>query len=174
MSKGSIELSNVLKEAMAGNEKAIANLFSGFLSNAETVDGCGYLGSLGFIFPEQSFWCVTDLRACSLRIKRGGELVFSSGYISHINSDAFYQPSLTLLWVLIAVLVIGTLGVGILLVPWIVKAFYQAKKSGIVFWVREGIPVYIFADRNNLRKAQQVFALISDTIKKTNNSRCAS
>jgi hypothetical protein len=105
------------------------------------------------------------MRACSLRIKRGGELIFSSGYLSQINSDAFYQPSLILLWIFIAIVVVCTVGIGILLIPWIIRLFYGIKKSGIVFWVREGIPVYIFADRHNLHRAQRVFTLIVGAVK---------
>jgi len=166
MSKGNIDLSDILNGAKAGDSKAVSDIFSGFIGKHEAITGCGYLGTLGFIFPEHSFWCVTDTRACSLRIKRGGELVFSSGYLSHINSDAFYQPSLVMLWVIIAVLAVGTFGVGLLLAPWIVKGFYRTKKSGVVFWVREGIPVYIFADRYNLSKAQQVSILIAEAVKR--------
>ncbi len=76
MGKVSIALSDVLKEAKAGNSQAVENLFSGFLAPSEGIRGCGYLGSLGFMFPEHSFWCVTTTRTCSLRIKRGGEVVF--------------------------------------------------------------------------------------------------
>lgn len=162
MSKVPVRLSGVLQEARAGNSKAVEDLLSGFLGKTEVVSGCGYLGSLGFIFPEHSFWCVTDTQACSLRIKRTGELVFSSGYLPHINSLAFYQPSLIPLWVIIAILIVVTFGVGILLVPWAVKLYYRVKKSGVVFWVQEGIPVYIFADRPNLHRAQQVSTLITE------------
>ena len=162
-----MSLSEVLQEARAGNAQAVENLFSGFLGKTEVVTGCGYLGSLGFIFPEHSFWCVTDTQACSLRIQRNGELEFSSGYLPGINSFAFYQPSLVPLWVLIAVLIISTFGIGILLVPWTVKLYYRKKKSGVVFWVREGIPVYIFADRPNLHKAQVVSTLIAEAARDT-------
>jgi hypothetical protein len=162
MSKVPVRLSEVLHEARAGNSKAVEDLFSGFLGKAEVVSGCGYLGSLGIIFPEHSFWCVTDTQACSLRIQRTGELEFASGYLSHINSHAFYQPSLIPLWVIIAILIVSTLGVGILLIPWVVKLYYRYKKSGVVFWVREGIPVYIFADRPNLHNAQRVSTLIGE------------
>jgi hypothetical protein len=162
MSEVAVNLSEVLQEARAGNSEAVEDLFSGFLGQAEVVTDCGYLGSLGFIFPEHSFWCVTDTQACSLRIKRTGQLEFSSGYVIHINSHAFYQPSLIPLWVIIAILMVFTLGLGIVLVPWVVKLYYRFKKSGVVFWVREGIPVYIFADRPNLHKAQRVATLIAE------------
>ncbi len=75
MSKVNVSLVKAIQDAKDGNTESVAGLFSGFLSKSEKINGCGYLGSLGFIFVEHSFWCVTDTRACSLRIKRGGELV---------------------------------------------------------------------------------------------------
>jgi len=165
MSKGMVSLSSILQEAKADNSEAVAALFSGFLSKGETIRGCGYLGCLGFIFPQHSFWCVTDTRACSLRLKRDGELLFSSGCLAHINSDAFYQPSLLILWVCITLLVVVTFGIGLLLIPIAIRIFYRVKKSGMVFWVREGVGVYIFADRHNLQNAQRASTLIAEAVK---------
>jgi hypothetical protein len=162
MNAGTVTVSKVLRQAVAGDPQAVMSLFSGFLTEAEELRGCGYLGSLGFIFPEYSFWCVTDERASSLRIKRSGEVVFSSGYLAQINSEAFYQPSLTRLWITIGVLGVVTFGMALLFTPLMVRAFYQINKSGVVFWVREGIPVYIFANRDYLRSAQAVSVLIAE------------
>jgi hypothetical protein len=156
MSNGTIDLGQLLRQATTDDKDAVMNLFKGFLADNETITECGYLGTLGLIFTEHSFWCVTSTRVCSLRLKRGGEMTFSSGYLEYINSDAFYQPSLILLWVLIGGVALITWGIGLLLAPLIVKQFYNFKKSGAVFWISEGIPVYIFADRQNLRKAQKI------------------
>lgn len=161
MTNGRVNLKDILVQAKTDDKNAIESLFHGFLSEGETATDCGYLGTMGFIFAEHSFWCVTPLRVCSLRIKRGGEMVFNSGYIEHVNSDAFYQPSLFLLWLLLALIAVSTFGVGLLLSPWIIKAFYKMKKSGVVFWVAQGIPVYVFADRGNLTKAQRLATQIA-------------
>lgn len=156
MAQGKVELGQVLSDAITGNKDSVKELFGGFLSDNEQVSECGYLGTLGVIFPEHSFWCVTNSRVCSLRTKRGGEMTFSSGYLEHINSDAFYQPSLFMLWFMIIAIAIPTWGLGLLLTPLIIKQFYNFKKSGAVFWVREGIPIYVFADRQNLKDAQNI------------------
>lgn len=95
---GRLEVKKVVGIAITGYKDAVRELFSGFLSDNEKILGCGYLGSSGFIIKEYSFWCVTNLRACSLRIKRGGEVIFSSGYLESINAEVFYQPSLLMLW----------------------------------------------------------------------------
>jgi len=55
MSKGNIDLSSILNGAKAGDSKAVSDIFSGFLGKDEAISGCGYLGTLGFIFPEHSF-----------------------------------------------------------------------------------------------------------------------
>lgn len=156
MSEPPIDTSKLLARATTNDPKAVSALFSGFMGNEEQLLDCGYLGTLGFIFVEHSFWCVTPYRACSLMIKRGGECSFTSGYLEHINSEAFYQPSLVMLWVVIVIVALFTWGIGLLLTPWIVKNYYKLRKSGVVFWVGQGIPIYVFADRKNLRRAQQV------------------
>jgi len=61
---------------------------------------------------------------------------------------------------IIIVFAIITWGVGLLLIPFIEHLYYQIKKSGVVFWIREGVPIYIFADRHNLTNAQEVATLI--------------
>jgi hypothetical protein len=157
MSTGTVELQDTLTKATSGDREAVAQLFQGFFADDEVNVDCGYFGTLGFIFVEHSFWCITDTRICTLRIKRGGEMFFQSCLNEHIKSDAFYQPSLLALWLLIIGVAISTWGIGLLLTPMLVKAYYKTKKSGLVFWVEDGIPpIYIFADRNNLANAQNL------------------
>ena len=162
MSNGRVNINDVLASAKKDDAQAVEKLFRGFLSEEESVRDCGYLGAMGIVFKEHSFWCVTPIRVCSLRIKNGGELQFSSAYIEHINSDAFYQPSLVALWIILILVTVCTVGIGLLLIPIIIKIFYRYKKSGVVFWCREGIPIYVFSDRNSLSKAQRIAVQIAE------------
>lgn len=163
MANGRVNLGELFSKAKVDDSEAVEQLFRGFLAEDEVVSDCGYLGSMGFVFKEHSFWCVTPIRVCSMRVKSGGEMNFTSAYIDHINSDAFYQPSTILLWIIIIVIAIPTFGLGLLLTPLIVRAYFRVKKSGVLFWCREGIPIYVFADRNNLRKAQRIAGQIANS-----------
>ena len=39
------------------------------------------------------------------------------------------------------------------LIPFIVKVYYSQVKCGIVFWIKEGVPIYIFANRKFIVRA---------------------
>lgn len=159
MTKGLLNLDELLNDAIMDNEDSIKTLIQGFIAESEEIIDCGYLGTLGIIFPEHSFWCITSDRLCTLRIKNGGEMSFISAYLEYINSNAFYQPSLLKLILLLGVSAVTTMGLGILMFPVLIKAFYQTNKSGAVFWVRDGIPIYIYADREYLKRAQKIATL---------------
>lgn len=81
---------------------------------------------------------------------------FTSAYLEYINSNAFYQPSLLKLILLLVVSAATTMGIAILIFPMIIKTYYQVNKSGAVFWVKNGIPIYIYADRDYLKRAQKI------------------
>lgn len=154
MENNAVDVAGQLNQAITNKPEAVKALFRGFMGDDEPIIDCGYLGTLGFLLVEHSFWCVTPLRASSLMVKRGGQCTFSSGYLSHINSQAFYQPSLIKLWVSLALIALGTFGIGLLATPWIVRMYFKFNKSGVVFSIGEGIPIYVFADRANLKNAQ--------------------
>ncbi len=203
MSKGRLKLGDVMRQARKGDETAIRQIFAGFLASGETVVGCGYLGALGYILPEHSFWCVTDKRVCGLLIRAGGRVNFRSGFLDLVNTVSFSQPSLIHLWLYLFVYLVFLVAVslggaglltqlvimigyewfslplwdsqnligivsaaliflfGLYMMRWVVRIFYRLVKSGCTFWTREKLPVFVFADRNNLRAAQnfmQIFA----------------
>ncbi|MEM6627219.1 MAG: hypothetical protein AAGB25_01705, partial [Pseudomonadota bacterium] len=98
MSNGRLKLGDVMKDARQGDNDAVKQLFSGFMGHQESVVKCGYLGALGFILPEHSFWCISNKRVCGLLIRAGGRVNFNSGSLDLVNSVAFNQPSLIHLW----------------------------------------------------------------------------
>ena len=184
MSTGRIrmDLNEILKLARSNDQEALEKLFSGFLGKGEVVKAGGYLGVLGYILPEHSFWVVTDQRVCGLLLRRGGRMQFVSGYLKLINSAALKQPSLVLLWMVLilwAVFVVFVafslsyallysiglplvltyilvIPLGVYLSRWVIRMYYRLVKSGCTFWMREKIPVYLFADRQNLVNAQKL------------------
>lgn len=190
---GMIDVKDVFNRAKEGDVESISSLFNGFLGDDERIKDCGYLGVLGYIFPEYSFWCITDRRVCGLLIRRGGRLQFTSGFIKLINSLALRQPSLVTLWVTISIWMIvlwfiGSqvsvfflimygvpewvsflvpLALGILAIRWIIRIYYRFVKSGCIFWMREKLPIYLFADRNNLANAQKLISRFQSVKRET-------
>src|SRR5258708_25510918 len=47
--------------------------------------------------------------------------------------------------------------VSLIALPVSVKVFYRLKKCGEVFWIREGICVYLFTNRGSLVKANRLY-----------------
>ncbi len=43
----------------------------------------------------------------------------------------------------------------------ILRLYYRFFKCGLVFWIREGIPLYVFVNRGRLLKANQMYRLLS-------------
>ena len=44
----------------------------------------------------------------------------------------------------------------------LVRIFYRLTKTGCTFWIREGIPIYLFADRQNIAETQRLVKLFTD------------
>ena len=196
--RGRIELGEVFVRARNNDKGAVNQLFSGFLGRTEQMVDCGYLGALGFIFPEYSFWCVTNSRVCGLLINRGGWMHFNFGFTKSLNRALFVQPSMVTLWITLILWMIGTVltslsvfiwtwfavahsthspflawisgiialfvvtGCGILLIPWVVRAYYRWVKAGCIFWTEELVPIVIPADRHSLRGAQRFISVFTD------------
>lgn len=197
-SGGRIELGEVFQRARQNHKPSVTQLFSGFLGRTEHVADCGYLGAIGFIFPEHSFWCVTNSRVCGLLVNSGGWLNFDFGFLKSLNRAVFVQPSLLKLWiwviswVVVSLLVarglfeltwrgvffssfssalaytlgiivfLLALGGGIVLIPWVVRAFYRVFKAGCIFWTTEHVPIVIPSDRHSLRDAQRFISVFTD------------
>jgi hypothetical protein len=194
---GRIELGALFDRARNNDRQAVRSLFQGFLGKTEQIVDCGYLGALGFVFPEYSFWCVTNSRVCGLLINSGGWMNFNFGFTKSLNRGLFVQPSLVTLWIwiilwcvfaLLGSLFMGMLGevivrdwlgfivgrlagivvflctaaAGVVLVPWVIRAYYRWVKAGCIFWTQELVPIVIPADRNSLRDAQRFVSVFTD------------
>lgn len=182
-----LSFNEVFERAKNNDRAAVESLFAGFLSETETVRDCGYLGVIGYLFPDRSFWCLTDKRMCGLQLRRGGRMRFVAGFSRLINSMTVRQPSLIVLWVVVGLWLVfaGLVGfatydgfgqfggfeltltillTGLLLwaTRWVVRIFYRLTKTGCTFWVREGLPVYLFADRHNVHETQKLVRLFTD------------
>ena len=192
---GRIELGDVYQRAKQNDPQAVRQLFSGFMSRQEQIVDCGYLGALGFIFPEHSFWCVTNNRACGLLMNASGRVDFAFGFLKALDVAYFRQPSLVGLWVTVIVwvlfvlsmalsavgtgtamwnftsiiygimfylLAVGLIAGGLLMIRWVIRAYYRFAKSGCVFFTKEHVPIFVFADRQNLKAAQRFIAVYAE------------
>lgn len=187
--RGRIQLGEVYRLAKTDDGEAIRELFKGFLGRNERMIDCGYLGALGLLFPEHSFWCVTNSRVCGLRINYAGWVGFQFGFIKSLNRATFNQPSLIKLWIVVilwllfasswfisslAGLLFGQTGilmfvlftlfsVGLAaLTPWIMWLYHRYEKSGCVFWTTELVPIWIPSDRNSVHAAQRFVRVFTD------------
>jgi hypothetical protein len=133
------------------------------------VTDAGYLGALGLIFPEHSFWCITNARMCGMVVNASGRVDFTFCFLKAVDVANFHQPSRVGLWVtiifyLLTVALIGSglvlvgvsLGItpggvvsfllgllvlvaGIYLLPLVTRFYYRFTKSGCTFFTKERI-----------------------------------
>lgn len=116
---GRIALGDVFVRARQNDVSAVRELFAGFMGRSEHVVDCGYLGALGFVFPEYSFWCVTNSRVCGLLINRGGWINFNFGFHKSLNRGVFVQPSIVTLWITVIMWCLFVLAMALTMGGWI-------------------------------------------------------
>ena len=185
---GRIKLGEVYNRAKQNDPLAVRDLFSGFLGQTEQIVDCGYLGSLGIIFPVHCFWTVTNSRVCGLMVHYAGWVSFQFGFIKSLNRATFNQPSLIKLWVVVVGWLVFGVGVGLArsinwlidgqflyaafgflatigifaLTPVVVWVYYRFEKTGCVFWTQELVPIWIFSDRHSIHSAQRFISVFTD------------
>ena len=160
-------------------------MFKQFITKDEQIYNAQYLGIQGIWgIGTHSFACLTNRRVADISIGRFSELTYQEGYLEFINSGVLFQPSklglylLVGLWIFfvfsMSISIYNTLwwgfGAGtaflltiffcsllLLLLPFIIKAYYRIVKCGLVFWVKEGVPIYMFSNRKHLKRANMFF-----------------
>jgi tetratricopeptide (TPR) repeat protein len=167
----------VLQRAKQGDAEAISLMFGQFIGPEERILAAEYLGTRGiFGFGTHSFGCVTDRRVADIELGLFGRVLYQDGYLEHVNSSAFFQPSLLLLYASVFAIGAGglltafnaglgagvaalTIAVTLLLILIVARVYHRFVKSGVLFWVREGVPVYLFANRKRLPQAARVWRI---------------
>src|SRR6266540_2027501 len=105
-----------------------------------------------------SFAAVTDQRVTTIRVHPFGAVEYQDGALEHINSGVVLQPSRFGLYAIIVLLALVTVGLSLLVTPWVGRAYYRFKKSGVVIWIREGVSIYMFCDPHRLAGASDAHA----------------
>ncbi|MGK7919084.1 MAG: hypothetical protein AB4080_03635 [Trichodesmium sp.] len=163
---------SILSSATRNDQEALLIMFKQFILEDEEVYYVQYLGRQGIWgVGNHSFACLTERRVADITVGRFGEVTYQDGYLESINSSIIYQPSKLPLYYYMGILIILVffifvitiltskvlafliLGIGLLLIPFIVQAYYRLVKCGIVFWVKEGSPIYMFTNRKYLKRA---------------------
>lgn len=173
---------SLLKRATQNDSQAIATMFRQFLGDEKLVFG-EYLGVEGLWgFGTHSFGGLTDKRIVSLRVGFLSEVIYRDALLQFVNSGAVYQPSKLMLYVGTAIavllgliLTVATFGLGLLLMPFLflmaVRGYYRLNKCGALWWVQEGMPLYVFANRSRLVRANELYRLASREWSQAQNSR---
>lgn len=171
--KGEIEIeSSILSRSVRNDQKALLMMFKQFIPEDEEVYYVQYLGLQGIWgIGTKSFACLTERRVADITVSRFGEVTYQDGYLEAINSSLIYQPSKLGLYLLIVsyiflaslltVITFGTniflgllsFGVSLFFFPFTVRGYYRIIKCGIVFMIKQGIPVYMFINRKYLKRA---------------------
>jgi hypothetical protein len=153
---------SLLDRATTGDKEAIRTMFKQFLGEDEEVLAAEYLGIRGlWIFGMRSFACLTERRIATIRAKLFGEIEYQDASLEWINSGVVLQPSRLALYLFVAASTLVTFGLALVLLPLTVRTFYRFKKCGLVLWVREGVPIYIFSDRKFVRNAMSLYRTAS-------------
>lgn len=153
---------SLLDRARREDPAALATVFSQFLPAGETVVDARYLGLKGLWgIGTHSFACVTSRRVAVLEVGLLGGVAYHDGALEELNSGVISQPSRLGLYMFVAVTTVLTLGVALLLLPLTLRVYYSFKKSGLVFWVREGVSVFLFTDRKRLPAATDLYRMTS-------------
>ncbi|MBI4662996.1 MAG: hypothetical protein HY735_29660 [Verrucomicrobia bacterium] len=158
--------SSLLSRAKQDEAEAIQTMFRQFIPVDEELLFAEYLGVQGLWWVgRHSFACLTNRRICSMMVGPWGEVVYQDGLLEHHNSGIVYQPGLLGLYVVcilyILLALVFTLGIGLILFPYIVQWYYRVHKCGLVWAIREGVSVYLFTNRNRLTHANNLYRLAS-------------
>jgi hypothetical protein len=168
---------SLVARAKANDDQALATMFSQFLPEGEQIIDCQYLGVLGLWgIGTHSFAAVTSRRVATLQISLLGGVHYQEGALEYVNSAAAHQPSMVSLYLgfarfgFIALLVAISAGVAIhwavgflvfvlavVGLPLYVRFYHRKHKSGLVFWIREGVQVYAFIDRKRMLVANRLY-----------------
>lgn len=152
----------LLDRARADDPAALAAIFSEFLPPGEKILDVRYLGLKGLWgVGTHTFACVTDCRVAVLEVKLLGGVEYHDGALEELNSGIINQPSRLGLYVFVILTAVLTLGLALLLLPVTLNVYYSFKKSGLVFWVREGVSVVLFTDRKRLPTAADLYRMTS-------------
>ena len=154
------ERKSLLARARAHDAAAIETMFRQFLPAGERVAGAEFLGTLGVMgLGTHTFSCVTERRVAALRVKLLGGVDYEDAALSGISSGVVRQPSRIFLYLFVAAATLLTFGLALLVLPLVVRLFYRFVKSGLVFWIADGSPVYVFSDRKLLLRANALYRL---------------
>jgi hypothetical protein len=175
---------SLVARAREGDRAAMAAIFRHFLPPEEKIYWIGYLGRRGLFFGRHNLGIVTERRIADISIGWLGEVLYQDAFLEYFNSTVFFQPSRLGLFLLLGLFLIAwpvlifafledqrllyydlwqpylivLLGAafGALFIELLVRAYYRIVKCGAVYWIKDGVSIYMFADRRRLTSLNQM------------------
>ena len=167
--------------AAAGDRAALETMFAQFLPRGEELVDGDYLGKYGlWWFGTRTFVAMTHRRVSSLRVRKFGHVTYEDALLEHVSTGSVRQPSRLLFYFLLAAVLVPSVAagaglfpvvgafslvlpaLGLLLLLVVVRLYRAFVKSGLLFWVREGVPVYAYCDRGRLGRANVLFRVFGE------------
>lgn len=144
-------ITSPVRLAIRNQRTAIETLFRQFIDDQESIIFVHYFGLKGmWHIGSHSFGCLTDRRICSLQIGWLGHVSYSDGFLEDCNSLEVNQPSLLVLYAVCTIFILSTFGIGVLVLPFLVRLYYRLVKSGLLANIRSGGHVDIFCNRREI------------------------
>src|SRR5688572_13620591 len=120
LTKASLGL-RLVRRAIHRDATAQRTMFAQFLPDEELIRFVDYFGLNGlWQIGMHSFACVTDKRLLAIQVGWLGKVVYSEAYLEDCNSSVVQQPTLIPLYIVVLTVLLGTMGLGIIILPVVV------------------------------------------------------
>ena len=104
----------VADRAREGDRAALEGMFGQFLPPDEAIVDAEYLGTYGiWWFGTHTFAAVTNRRVAALRVRKLGRITYEDALLEHVSTSSVRQPSRLLFYLLLALVLVPTVGGGI-------------------------------------------------------------
>ena len=153
---------NLLRRAAKRDEPAIRSMFEQFCGRTDEITEVEYLGLRGvWQIGMHSFMCLTKSRVCAIEVGWLGRVIYAEGYLEDYNSGHITQPTIIPLYIICAFVILATFGIGIILLPFVVRIYYKFFKSGALLNFRQGTPIHIFCNRRDLYRLNRCWRSVA-------------
>jgi hypothetical protein len=142
---------SIVRRGIRQDPEAIEVLFRQFISDQEPIIFASYFGLKGiWHIGSHSFACLTNRRVASLQIGWLGQVLYHDAYLEECSAVSIRQPSQLLFYLINLIFITATYGLGLLLMPLLVRLYYRIVKSGLIIYVRRVEDVTIFSNRRKI------------------------
>ncbi|MHC2276379.1 hypothetical protein ACVME8_002990 [Bradyrhizobium diazoefficiens] len=121
---------SLFNSAVKRDEGSLRTMFQQFCGTSDDILFVDYLGLRGlWHIGMHSFICLTGARICAIEVGWLGRVIYSEGYLEEYNSGHITQPTRIPLYIISAFVIVVTFGLGILLLPFVVRLYYRSSNA---------------------------------------------